>query len=190
MNPAAAPAGHQVSILGDGGWRIVRYSPSKAAFGFASILDPDSPITGAVLGEAGRDEIEQFVEELVNAYRLWYLMDVPPDAPTKRILEQLEAVDSGGRLRVPVISQDDLQQMRSIALWFGEALWPHLVDMLPQIGAVAEELGYGAPEMLGEVTLAAWEMASDRAVRLLVDRGVILPPVSSRGQALLIGSRR
>jgi len=190
MDPARAPPGHYVTALGSSDWRLANFSSIKSLFGFAELLDPEAPIRTALLGDVSRQEAEEMVLELVNAYRLWYLMDVPPDRVTRQILVQLEAVDDEGRLRVPLISADDIAPMRSIALDIGEGLWPHLVEALPDIAAVAGEIGYGDQGMLGEVTLAVWEKAVHEAVHLLIERGMVLPLPSLRGQALLVRSSR
>ena len=190
MNPGDAPSGHVVTYTGHRGWRIVRYSPSGEVFGLAALTDPGSPISRALLGGAEPDTAARVAGEIIDAYRLWYLMDTPPDPPTRRILRRLEAADGQGRLRIPIITQDDLDRMRSIAWWMGEALWEHLQALLPEIGSIAVELGYGDPEMLGEVTLAVWEMAVHEAVWDLVGRGLLLPPIRRRSQALVVRVRQ
>jgi len=190
MDPVLAPPGHHVTSLGSSGWQLVNYSSVRSFYGFSALLDPEAPLRTALLGDASQQEAEEMVLELVNAYRLWYLMDAPPDRVTRQILGQLEVVDDEGRLRVPLISTDDIAPMRSIALDIGEGLWPHLVDSLPEIAAIAGEIGYGDPGMLGEITLAVWEMAAHEAVHLLIERGMVLPSPSFRGQALLVRSIR
>jgi hypothetical protein len=186
MNPADAPAGHVVTFSGHKEWQIVRYSPSGEPFGFAALLDPESPLNLALLGESDPGAASGLTGELIDAYRLWYLMDAPPDPPTRRLLNRLEAIDNAGRLRVPLITVDDLEKMRSIAWWLGEELWNHLQTLLPKISSTAVELGYDDPEMLGEVALATWEMAVHEAVWDLVNRGFLLPPIERRGQALVV----
>lgn len=190
MNPADAPAGHVVSYTGYRGWQVVRYSPTGEIFGFAALLNPESTMSRAMLGETDTETAARMTGELIDAYRLWYLMDALPDPPTRRILQRLEAVDVEGRLRIPIITQDDLVKMRSIAWWLGEALWEHLRALLPEIGKVAVELGYGDPEMLGEVALATWEMAVHVAVWDMVGRGLLLPPIEHRAQALAVQTYR
>lgn len=185
-----APPGHHVSIPGGNEWQVVRYSPTSTQFGFTALLDPENKLRTALLGRSDRAEAERMTVELIDAYRLWYLMDVPPDRTTRRILRRLEVLDEEGLLRVPLISVDDLAQMRSIALWLGADLWPHLTELMPEISAVTDKFGFGDPEMLGEVTLAAWEMAVHGALRLLVDRGILLQQVEFRGQALLVSYRQ
>jgi hypothetical protein len=190
MDPALAPPGHRVIALGSSGWQLVDFSSEASNYGFPALLDPESPLRIALLGDLPQQVAERTVHDLVNAYRLWYLMDVPPDGVTRQFLGRLEAVDAEGRLRVPIISADDIAPMRSIALDIGEGLWPHLVNSLPGIAGIAAEIGYDDPGMLGEVTLAVWEMAAHEAVHLLVERGMVLPPPSFRGQALLVRSNR
>lgn len=190
MDPSDAPPGHHVISLGSSGWRMVSFSSVKSLYGFSTLLDPDSPLREALLGDASREDAEEMILDLVNAYRLWYLMDIPPDRVTRQVLRQLEVIDELDRLRVPLISMDDIPPMRLIALEIGEVLWPHLVKSLPQISAIAEEIGYGDQAMLGEITLAVWEMAVHEAMHLLMDRGMVLPPAAYRGQALLVRSNR
>lgn len=190
MNPDEAPAGHLLSNVGLSHWQVVNYSPSGEMFGFAALSDPDSPLRKVLLGDAGPGTAAQLTSELIDAYRLWYLMGTPPDPPTRRILQLLEAVDGEGRLRVPIITPSDLAMMRSIARWLGEILWEHLRVLLPEIGKLAFELGYSAPGMLGEVALATWEMAVHEAVWDLVGQGLLLPPIGRRGQALVAPARR
>jgi len=186
INPADAPAGHVVTFSGHNEWQIVRYSPSGKPFGFAALLDPASSLSMALLGEPDLEAASGITGELIDAYRLWYLMDAPPDPPTRRLLSRLEAIDDAGRLRIPLITVDDLEKMRSIAWWLGEELWSHLQALLPEISSVAVELGYDDPEMLGDVVLATWEMAVHKAVWDLVDRGLLLPPIERRSQALVV----
>ncbi len=188
MDPSDAPPGHHVINLGSSGWRQVSFSSVRQLYGFATLFDPDSPLRIALLGDASREAGEEMVLDLVNAYRLWYLMDTPPDRVTRQVLRQLEVIDEMGRLRVPLISMDDIPPMRSLALDIGEALWPSLVGSLPEISAVAMEIGYGDQAMLGEITLAVWEMAVHEAMHLLIDRGKVLPPTAYRAQALLVRS--
>ena len=186
LNPSDAPAGHVATSSGHNDWQIVRYSPSGEPFGFAALLDPESSLSMALLGGPDPEAASAITGELIDAYRLWYLMDAPPDPPTRRLLNRLEAVDDAGRLRIPLITVDDLEKMRSIAWWLGEELWSHLQELLPAISDMAVELGYGDPDMLGEVVLATWEMAVHEAVWDLVDRGLLLPPIERRSQALVV----
>ena len=191
LNPADAPAGHIVTFSGHKDWQIVRFSPSVESFGFATLLDPESSLSRALLGEPDSEAMLALTGELIDAYRLWYLMDAPPDPQTQRLLSRLEAIDDAGRLRIPLITVDDLEKMRSIAWWLGEELWSHLQALLPAISNVAMELGYDDPDMLGEVALATWEMAVHEAVWDLVERGLLLPPIERRSQALVVkGSTR
>lgn len=191
LNPADAPAGHAETFSGHNDWQIVRYSPSGEPFGFAALLDPASSLSMALLGRPDPEAASEIIGELIDAYRLWYLMDAPPDPPTRRLLSRLEAIDDAGRLRVPLVTVDDLEKMRSIAWWLGEELWSHLQALLPAISNVAVELGYDDPDMLGEVVLATWEMAVHEALWDLVDRGLLLPPIERRSQALVTkGSTR
>jgi hypothetical protein len=88
-----------------------------------------------------------------------------------------------------MISLDDVAPMRAIADRIGALLWPQLQTALPDIAVMAGELGYDDPEMLGEVALWTWERAAQLAVRKLVERGMLLPPISNRGQALLLPIR-
>ena len=188
MDPSDAPPGHHVISLGSSGWRMVSFSSGKSLYGFSTLLDSDSPLREALLGDASREDAEEMILDLVNAYRLWYLMDTPPDRVTRQVLKQMEVIDEVDRLRVPLISMDDIPPMRLIALEIGEVLWPHLVKSLPEISAIAVEIGYGDQAMLGEITLAVWEMAVHEAMHLLMDRGMVLPPTAYRGQALLVRS--
>ena len=188
MDPSAAPPGHHVIDLGSSGWQQVSFSSVRHLYGFSALFDPDAPIRKALLGDATREEGEEMVLDLVNAYRLWYLMDTPPDRVTRQVLKQLEVIDESDRLRVPLISMDDIPSMRSLALEIGESLWPSLVGSLPEIHSIAVEMGYGDQAMLGEITLAVWEMAVHEAMHLLMNRGIVLPPTAYRAQALLVRS--
>ncbi|MFC1500282.1 hypothetical protein ACFL6T_04615 [Candidatus Zixiibacteriota bacterium] len=188
MDPSDAPPGHHVINLGSSGWQQVSFSSVRHMYGFSTLYDPESPLRTALLGDASREAVDELVLDLVNAYRLWYLMDTPPDGVTRQLLRELEVIDEMGRLRVPLISRADIQPMRSLALGIGESLWPSLVESLPEIRAIAVEMGYGDQAMLGEITLAVWEMAVHEAMHLLIDRGMVLPPTAYRAQALLVRS--
>lgn len=185
-----SPAGHTLNELGRSGWRLDRFAPSRRPFGFFALSDPTDPLTANLAESQERAELERLTTELLEAYRLWYVLDLAPDPTTERILMRLEAVDSEGRLRVPLISEDDIAPMRAIADGIGDPLWPMLQEALPDIAALAADLGYGDADMLGEVALWTWERAAQLAVWDLIGRGLLLPPANRRGQALLVpGSR-
>jgi hypothetical protein len=184
-----APAGHLVSEFGFGGWRLDRFGAATRPFGLLLLRDSSDPLTRSLLGADTGDE-DRLAGELFDAYRTWYVLDRAPDPPTRRLLQRLEAVDKAGRLRIPMISLDDVAAMRAIADRIGALLWPQLQAALPDIAVMAGELGYDDPEMLGEVALWTWERAAQLAVRKLVERGMLLPPISNRGQALLLPIRR
>lgn len=184
-----APAGHLVSEFGFGGWRLDRFASSAQPFGLLLMKDPSNPLTRILLSSDAGDE-DRLAGELFDAYRTWYVLDRAPDPPTRRLLQRFEAVDQAGRLRIPMISEDDIAPMRTIADRVGALLWPQLQTALPDIAAMAAKLGYDDPEMLGEVALWTWERAAQLAVQELVERGMLLPPISNRGQALLLPIRR
>lgn len=175
--PDMAPPGHLEDPPAADGWRSVRFAPTAEPFGFASIEDP----------EAG--ETADMAAEVRRAYRLWYLLGSEPGPLMRRMLQRLEAVDTAGRLRVPLISAGDLDGMRMIADRLGESLWPQFEGLLPRIGIMAAHLGYADPALLGETALWGWEMAVGMAMDELVERGVLLPPIGGRGQALVVPAR-
>jgi hypothetical protein len=184
-----APAGHLVDDFGFGGWQLDRFGSTIQPYGLLLLRDSSNPLTRALLGGNAGDE-ERLAGELFDAYRTWYVLDRAPDRPTRRLLQRFEAVDDAGRLRIPMISRDDVAPMRAIADRIGALLWPQLQAALPDIAEMAGELGYEDPEMLGEVALWTWERAAQLAVQKLVEQGMLLPPISGRGQALLLPVRR
>ena len=131
-------------------------------------------------------ERERFTENVLAAYRAWYLLERQPDSTTRLLLERLEAVDADGRLRVPLVSERDRRGLRSIAASLADAIWPILREALPEIGGLATELGYGDPRLLGEMALWTWERAAQMAVSLLVERGRLAAPTAGRSQVLLM----
>jgi hypothetical protein len=186
LDPDESPAGHRIDDLGRSGWRLNRFTPSVEPYGFQLLSDLSDPVIAGLVDPRDRGAGERFTIEMAEAYRLWYLMDVPPDPPTVRLLTYLEAVDEEGRLRVPLISEDDLEPMKAIARQIGFALWPVLQEALPSIASMAADLGYEDPAMLGEIALWTWERAAQLAIWDLVEEGLLLPPSNSRGQALLV----
>ncbi len=179
-----APPGHSAGPPGSGGFRIVSYAPTTAPFGLALLDDPGGAITRALAPLPG--DREALRSEVLEAYRVWYLFGTPPGASARRVLSRLEAVDGEGRLRVPLITPGDLEAMRSAAGGIADALWPRFQQELGWIARTADRLGYGEPELLGEVALWTWEMAATLALRELIDRGRLLPPPSGRGQSVLV----
>ncbi len=205
MDPAEAPPGTVASPLTLPGFRLIRYAPTREPFGFDALLDPRADLHRTLFGQPGgevaaagagaagttgraaapADEAVELAAALIRAYRLWYLTGREPDLPTRILLRQVEAVDGSGRLRIPIVAEGEIGELRTIALETGAALWPRLMDVLPALGETAAALGYGEDALLGEVTLAAWELAVHAALCRLIERGVILPPVADRGQELL-----
>jgi len=183
-----APSGHTLGAAGPGGFRVARYAPTPAAFGLALLEDPEAPITRVLA--PGEGEREHLRAEVLEAYRVWYLFGTPPGGPARRLLVRLEAVDGEGRLRVPLITPADIEAMQSAAGTLADRLWPLFQDRLAGIAEMAETLGYGEPGLLGEVALWTWEMAANLAVHELVDRGRVLPPLSGRGQAIIVPAKK
>ncbi|MFO7768623.1 MAG: hypothetical protein R6W82_06685 [bacterium] len=184
LPPDRAPAGHSEGPPGPHGIRIVRFAPTPEPFGLDLLGDPEAPITRALI--AGPGGGERLRAEVLEAYRVWYLFGTPPGAAARRLLVRSEAVDAEGRLRVPLITASDIEAMQSAAGRLADALWPPFQEQLGATAELAGRLGYGDPQLLGEVALWTWEMAANLAVHELIERGRILPPPSGRGQAVLI----
>jgi len=182
-----APLGHRLRTLGDGGWILDRFARDPSDAGLARLLDPDDPVVAGLATSV--EELGRLREQTLLAYRAWYLLDRVPDLPTRLVLERLGAVDSEGRLRVPLIGVADESAMRSIAGQLAEMLWPVLKDALPAVGRLAGELGYGDPRLLGEVTLWTWERAAQGAVERLIERGLLLAAPDGASQAIRLPPR-
>lgn len=194
VEPEEAPDGLHLDLLG-GGWQLARWAPDARPYGLARLLDPDDPLnrelsstdTSATVPTGGD---EGLLLEVVRAYRLWYLMDQPPDAPTRRLLTRLGMVTPAGEPLVPLVSEADVEQMRSQAGELGGTLWPALRGLIPDLGVLAAELGYAEPGLLGEFTLWSWELAVQGALRRLGQRGRLWVPPDGRVQVLLIPEHR
>ena len=196
VEPDLAPPGSRLSRLDLTGFQLIRYAPTSERYGFDALRDDRSHLYAALFGpptpggmEGDRSgetgEAEELARYLVRAYRLWYLTGTPPELPIRILLRSVEAVDAAGYLRVPIIAEGEIRSLRALAIETGAALWPHLMDILPAISETATSLGYGEDDLLGEVTLAAWELAVHTALDLLVEHGIITAPIADRGQLLL-----
>jgi|GEM_PF-3434714 len=193
MNPDEAPPGAHTSPIELPGFSLIRCAPTAAPFGFDALLDPNADLHASLFTVPGSDTLmidsagegRAVAEELIRAYRRWYLTGEAPDRPTRILLRLCEAIDEQERLRIPIIAAGELGALRLIALDTGARLWPRLMEILPAVSETAAGLGYGEEALLGEVTLAAWELAVHRALDLLVERGLIAAPIAGRGQLLL-----
>jgi len=183
--PAEAPRGLRRYELG-GGWTLADWGSDTTRVGLGRLLATADPLAAA-LGAPGRDR--EVVRELVESYRLWYLLDIEPDPPTRRLLDRLGLSDPEAGPVVPLVSSRDLAAMGAIARDLGTALWPLRSAHLTTLGEVAAGLGYGEPAQLGEFTLWSWELAVEGAVELMARRGVLYSPYEGRAQVLLIPER-
>ncbi len=186
VSPQGAPRGLRRYDLG-GGWTLADWGPDTTRVGLGRLLDGTDPLAAALgaPGEEGR-----VVRELVEAYRLWYLLEVEPDPPTRRLFDSLGLASPEEGPSVPLLSTRDLEAMGAIARDLGASLWPLLGTHLASIGELAARLGYGEEGRLGEFILWSWELAAERAVELLARRGVLSPPGEERAQVLLIPEHR
>jgi hypothetical protein len=184
--PRSAPRGLRRYDLG-GGWTLADWGPDSSRVGLERLLDGTDPLAAALgaPGEEGR-----VVGELVEAYRLWYLLEVEPDPPTRRLFDRLGLASPGEGPAVPLVSTRDLEAMGAIARDLGTSLWPLLGIHLAAIGELAAGLGYGEEGQLGEFILWSWELATEHAVELLARRGILSPPGEERAQVLLIPEHR